>query len=428
MLFALYNVEPVVPNDKKPTIETISLHSTTNKIRERIFQMPQLFFLKRDLTGSMGLLRHFSTDMVNIIIDELIKYQLLRQGPFITTTSRGIVHMKSYPSNDILNDPIKRSAVDRIFIDVKMDLQSYMTILSNSVIKEKHVLTMIGKQILMLPEHRLLYENLKQKYPERIHGSNDIDNISVANNQSLHSETTSSQSTNSQSNITVISGEALSHHNDEQTYNPLNQLLQQLHTNSQVEQSDNMSSANNITYISPTHVLFGILEFCEIAQKVNNKFCVDNSTNHQLSSISDTMNITNNQQTLPVKELTVSALNHNISSYTNEHQSILTQNNFTEQIFDNTMTDNNLTTTKQINNSIPNIKEKFSKSQITNILSSTFVMPHDQKQVALNIHAGHDYAPFIESESNTTSPSCILSNTLEISNSHVNDSNSYNMD
>ncbi|CAF4932540.1 unnamed protein product, partial [Rotaria sp. Silwood2] len=80
MLFALYNVEPVVPNDKKPTIETISLHSTTNKIRERIFQMPQLFFLKRDLTGSMGLLRHFSTDMVNIIIDELIKYQLLRQG------------------------------------------------------------------------------------------------------------------------------------------------------------------------------------------------------------------------------------------------------------------------------------------------------------------------------------------------------------
>ena len=75
--------------------------------------------------------------------------------------------MKSYPSNDILNDPIKRSVIGRIFTDVKMNLQNYMTILSNSVIKRKQVLTMIGKQILKLPEHQLLYENLKRRYPER---------------------------------------------------------------------------------------------------------------------------------------------------------------------------------------------------------------------------------------------------------------------
>ena len=75
--------------------------------------------------------------------------------------------MKSYPSNDILNHPIKRSVIDRIFTDVKINLQNYMTILSNSVIKRKQVLTMIGKQILKLLEHQLLYENLKQKYPER---------------------------------------------------------------------------------------------------------------------------------------------------------------------------------------------------------------------------------------------------------------------
>ncbi|CAF3932869.1 unnamed protein product [Rotaria sp. Silwood1] len=80
MLFEIYNIEPVLLNDKKTAIETISLHSTTNKIRERILQIPHLFFLKRDLTGSMGLLRHFSTDMVNTIIDEFTKYQLLRQG------------------------------------------------------------------------------------------------------------------------------------------------------------------------------------------------------------------------------------------------------------------------------------------------------------------------------------------------------------
>jgi hypothetical protein len=61
-------------------IKIYLVHSTTNKIRQRIFQMPQLFFLKRDLTGSMGLLRHYPTDMVNTVIDELINYQLIRQG------------------------------------------------------------------------------------------------------------------------------------------------------------------------------------------------------------------------------------------------------------------------------------------------------------------------------------------------------------
>lgn len=42
--------------------------------------MPQLFFIKRDLTGSMGLLRHYPTDLVNNVLDELISYELIRQG------------------------------------------------------------------------------------------------------------------------------------------------------------------------------------------------------------------------------------------------------------------------------------------------------------------------------------------------------------
>ncbi|CAF4709135.1 unnamed protein product [Rotaria sp. Silwood1] len=309
MLFAIYNIEPVLLNDKKTAIETIS--------------------------------------------------------PFITTTSRAIVHMKSYPSNDILNDPIKRSVVDRIFNDAEMDLQSYMITLSNSIIKQKQVLTMNGKQVLMLPEHQLLYENLKRKYPERnlddIHASNNIDNVTIANNLRLHSETTSSQSTDNQprSNqdiaVKVISGKVLSHQNDEQTYTPLNQLLQQLHTNSRIEQSHNMSSSNNNIYISPTDVLLGILEFY------------------------------------------------------------------------NTMSDNNLTTTKQINNSIPNIEEKFSISPTTNILLSTFVMHDHQKQVALNIHDEHNCTPCIENYTDETTTSSMISNTLETSNSLINDTNSYNL-
>ena len=76
--------------------------------------------------------------------------------------------MKSYPSDNILNDPIKRNTIDRMLTDVKMNLTSYMSILIESVIKDKQILTKIGKEILLLPEHHLLYEHLKNKYPERI--------------------------------------------------------------------------------------------------------------------------------------------------------------------------------------------------------------------------------------------------------------------
>ena len=74
--------------------------------------------------------------------------------------------MKSFPSNNVLNDPTKRSIIDRMFNDITMDLESYMLIFSNSIIKDKQILTITCKQILMLPEHKRLYENLKEKYPE----------------------------------------------------------------------------------------------------------------------------------------------------------------------------------------------------------------------------------------------------------------------
>ena len=74
--------------------------------------------------------------------------------------------MKSFPSSNALNDPTKRSIIDRMFSGITMDLESYMLIFSNSVIKDKHILTITCKQILMLPEHKPLYGNLKEKYPE----------------------------------------------------------------------------------------------------------------------------------------------------------------------------------------------------------------------------------------------------------------------
>ncbi len=86
---------------------------------------------------------------------------------YIITTSRGNVHMKSYPSDHLLNDETKRKIIDRILSDVKMDRTSYMLILTNSIIKEKQILTTSGKEILNLPEHHLLREQLKNKYPDR---------------------------------------------------------------------------------------------------------------------------------------------------------------------------------------------------------------------------------------------------------------------
>jgi hypothetical protein len=75
--------------------------------------------------------------------------------------------MKSYPSNNILNDPSKVVVLERILNDINLNLNSYITILCNSIIKEKQVLTPAAKDLLLSPEHNLLYQHLKEKYPER---------------------------------------------------------------------------------------------------------------------------------------------------------------------------------------------------------------------------------------------------------------------
>ncbi|CAF4451165.1 unnamed protein product, partial [Rotaria sp. Silwood2] len=218
MLFALYNIEP---NDL--------VHSTVPTIRQRIIQMPQLFFLKRELTGSMGLLRHFPTDLVNTVIDELVNYQLIRRGPYIRTTSRGIVHMKSFPSDNILNDPIKRNMINQLLTEIKMDLTSYMIILCNSSIKDKQILTTNGIQMLLLPEHKQLYENLKKNYPNH--------------NFDMYIHFLKEKTA-------VITNENVPNHNVFPLPNFLNQLCTQLHANTNMNQFSNMSLCGNINAIS----------------------------------------------------------------------------------------------------------------------------------------------------------------------------------
>ncbi|CAF4822880.1 unnamed protein product [Rotaria sp. Silwood1] len=250
MFFALYNVEPVLESEKTPIIESMSLHSTTKQIRKIILNMPQLFFKKRDLTGPMGLLRHHATDMVNIVIDELIEYQLIRQGPFITNSPRSIIHMKSYPSHSILNDPVKRNIIDRIFGDVNMNLTTYMSILTGSIIKEKQTLTKTGKEILLQPEHNILYNSLKQKYPEHFIESSISNETNAEQNISNASSNHSRLTTENANTINIITGieePILCHQNQNLISNGSTTSNTNLHSISQTETLYSYEKLTNTT-------------------------------------------------------------------------------------------------------------------------------------------------------------------------------------
>lgn len=75
--------------------------------------------------------------------------------------------MKSFPSCETLNDAQKRNFIERVLVEIKLNLATYMALLCNTIIKEKQILTKAGIEVLMLPEHYQIYEYLKTKYPER---------------------------------------------------------------------------------------------------------------------------------------------------------------------------------------------------------------------------------------------------------------------
>ena len=48
-----------------------------------------------------------------------------------------------------------------------MNLAGYITILIDSLVKDKHIVTTAGKEVLRFPQHQVLHERLKVRYPER---------------------------------------------------------------------------------------------------------------------------------------------------------------------------------------------------------------------------------------------------------------------
>ncbi|CAF3548944.1 unnamed protein product [Rotaria sp. Silwood2] len=137
--------------------------------------------------------------------------------------------MKSFPSDNILNDPIKRNMINQLLTEIKMDLTSYMIILCNSSIKDKQILTTNGIQMLLIPEHKKLYENLKKNYPNH--------------NFDMYIHFLKEKTA-------VITNENVPNHNVFPLPNFLNQLCTQLHANTNMNQFSNMSLCGNINAIS----------------------------------------------------------------------------------------------------------------------------------------------------------------------------------
>ena len=85
---------------------------------------------------------------------------------YISSTSRGMVHMKSLPSVLLMNDPSKRELIDQLLQDAKLTYEQYADIVLNrSVIKPKQRLTYKGLQLLNEPQHQPLLTNLEKNNP-----------------------------------------------------------------------------------------------------------------------------------------------------------------------------------------------------------------------------------------------------------------------
>ncbi|CAF4623538.1 unnamed protein product, partial [Rotaria magnacalcarata] len=204
MFIELYNTSPLLPNELSTRNQILPIQTSLNTIREYIFEINQLFFLKRDLTGPMGVLRRFPTDLVNTALDELINYEFIRKGSYIQTTSHTSVYMKCYPSTNILNNPVKRQIVEQILNDSKSDLKTYMTNLNNSTIKQKQILTNDSMQVLLQSDNKSLFNNLKQKYPERFLNNSNTTTINSNTEQlTLNVETQAIETTTNNSSISI---------------------------------------------------------------------------------------------------------------------------------------------------------------------------------------------------------------------------------
>ncbi|CAF4611378.1 unnamed protein product [Rotaria sp. Silwood2] len=137
-----------------------------------------------------------------------------------------------------------------------------MSLLCNSIIKDKQVLTKNGLEMLLLPEHKLLYEKLKGKYLTRnLHTtimSNDINDSNNSNNRLLYVDIITDQSPNCQihQNASVSID-----HNVLEFRNFSNHLCTQSYVNNNINQLSNTSLCNssNISSLISIALLHAIL-------------------------------------------------------------------------------------------------------------------------------------------------------------------------
>ncbi|CAF4122533.1 unnamed protein product [Adineta steineri] len=425
MLFAFYNVNPVVYNQETNINQMTSTQSTINTIRQRIIQMPQLIFLKRDLTEPMGLLRHFPTDLVNSVLNELSSYELSRQGrkhwlicisvlfrssfnsnhitqkfksffflififkAFLTTTARVTVFIRSYPSHIVLNDSLKRIAIDQLLNDINIDLTTYIQLLTNSIIKEKQVLTTIGKQILMLPEHKFLYEKLNEKYPER------------------------------QLEIPILLEQTSDHHIQHQPSNSFNQLSLQSQNTSIYDNSDEMS------------IILDPARKNMIIENIHTNPIVINTLYHtqQLTSVELSRSLLNTTTSSNSNEISSSIQETHMKEKSNE-QSLHSYKNLNDTSQKSTDIDpynKNSIHSKNISNIVSNVELQNITTPITNILLSTPFINSTVDQLVSNSSNESIYITSTQSQTSHTTDTNTSLNISESYNTSVNNQASYDV-
>ncbi|CAF3345808.1 unnamed protein product, partial [Rotaria socialis] len=390
MLFAFYNVNPVLSNEEINMNPTTSIQSTINNIRQRIIEMPQLIFHKRDLTGPMGLLRHFPTDLVNSALTELANYELIRQGPFITTARRATIFIGSYPSDTVLTNSLKRNMIDQILNDINIDLTIYMQLLANSTIKDIQIITVTAKQLLMLPEHKSLYDKLKQKYPER-HFENNItinsnDNLNNPDNHFVNNPIGTDQSTNNQQILPISPEETSNHQILYQSSNLFNQLPIQSQTIFQNDQdSHDISTSDNADEIS---IVFQHSQENTIIEQIDTFPSLLNTLHHKQEFISIPLSTHHfNTNTSSISDETFSNTQQNDMIERSNEQSLNSNENLNDNnqiTIDNDQNNINPIYSREIHNLTSDVEVQNITSPITNILLPTSLMLDIVDQIISN--------------------------------------------
>ncbi|CAF4169956.1 unnamed protein product [Adineta steineri] len=264
-----------------------------------------------------------------------------------------------------------------------------MQLLTNSIIKEKQVLTTTGKQILMLPEHKFLYEKLIEKYPER------------------------------QLEIPILLEQTSDHHIQHQPSNSFNQLSLQSQNTSTCDNSDRMS------------IILNPAQKNMIIENIHSIPIVLNTLDHtqQLTSVELSRSLLNTTTSSNSNEISSSIQETHMNEKSNEQPLHSYKNlNDTSQIStDIDPYDKNSIHSEKISNIVSNVELQNITTPITNILLSTPFINSTVDQLVSNSSNESIYITSTQSQISHTTDTNTSLNISKNYNISVNNQDSYDL-